>query len=337
MADGDAPSDAGTVNFTALGVGASGLITLIGGLTVTGSVGRVLRNDPAQITWALVLVVLGAALLGAAGLPATGKPTEVVFSILGLELTLAGLIIAGVTAIGSGHEAERPAITAKLDDSGHLTGSVVAGNLSSDSSFVAVVEGMDGPRSKPAELERTNIGPDGDGKVDLDLDVLVPAGRFQTVRVRGWSAAADGSDRAPGAVLSLPLAPAPASPSVETQWLGTKTDTDRLKVHVTAENARAANGTQAARRVAVVVKRRRTGGYLRFYRGIFSPDGSGKLDTTFEVPIAAGAHRLCVGAAFVDQTGHFPRVACRGAVEDLRQADRTVVELRQPDPPKHHQ
>jgi hypothetical protein len=315
----DDTGGAGTVNLTALGVGAGGLFTLVSGLAVTGSMGRVLRNAPTQITWAVVLVLLGAALLGAAGLPATGKPTEVVFSIVGLEVTLAGLVIAALAAATSGHDVERPAIHAKLDESTHrLTGSVVAADLASDARLVAIVEGV-GKKATP--LERTEIGPDGDGKVDLDIDVRVPPGRFDSVRVRARSVASDGSRLASGSV-TLPLAPMAPSPSVQAHWAGTNADASRLAIQVTAAD-------RAGRPVAVVVKRRlRTGRYLRFYRGVLMPDGDGSLDTQLEVPVVAGAHRVCVGAAFVHNG--FPRFACRGRASELTHGDRAVIEMRQP-------
>jgi hypothetical protein len=57
MSDGS-----GKLNLAALGVAATGLVTVLGGLSATGEVGRVLRNDPQPLAWALCAVLVGAAL-----------------------------------------------------------------------------------------------------------------------------------------------------------------------------------------------------------------------------------------------------------------------------------
>jgi hypothetical protein len=351
---------AGKVNLAALGVGAGGLATVLGGLSLTGITGRVMRNDPEAIAVGLVLVLIGATLLGAAGLPATGKPVEVIFSLIGLELTMAGLIVVGVTAVGTAGQGERPLISVKLEDNGRrVTGKVTAGNLDSSARFTVIVDGItktSDHKPMPITLSRADIGPDGEGKVDLPIDMRVPAGRFDEVRVAGWSVDphAGESDEEPprntpcdeGATrpqygdkpalsgtgcVSLPLPPVAVAPNVEAHWIGSKTESQRVEVRVTADNAAAALSVADGKdtRVAVVVKRRRAKGHLRFYRAMFTPDGNGKVDVKFQLPVVPGAKRVCVGAAFVER-GSFPSFRCKGTVEDFKQNGQAVVQLRQP-------
>jgi hypothetical protein len=351
---------AGKVNLAALAAGAGGLATVLGGLSLTGITGRVMRNEPHAVAVGLVLVLIGAALLGAAGLPATGKLIEVIFSLIGIELTIAGLIIVGVTAVTSAGEGERPLITGKLEDAGRrVTGKVTAGNLDSSARFTVIVDGitktMDN-KPMPKTLSRIDVGPDGEGKVDVPIDMRVPAGRFDEVRIAGWSVdpRASESDEEPprntpcdeGATrprygdkpalsgtgcISLPLPPVASAPNVDAHWVGSKEEAQRLEVHVTANNAATAlSGLEGQdTRVAVVVKRRRPNGkHLRFYRALFTPDGEGKVDVTFQLAVAPAAKRVCVGAAFVAR-GDFPSFRCTGGADDFKQDGQAVVHLRQ--------
>jgi hypothetical protein len=350
MAGGsDSGGSPGTLNPAALGVAATTLISVVGGLTLSGTVGRVLRNEPEPMAWALTAVLLGAALLAAAGLPATGKPTEVVFSILGLELILAGLVIAAVTGIGSASKIERPEVSAQLVDGGRrLTGTVAAGNLTADARFVTIVQGV-AHGGQPATLERADIGPDGDGKVELPIDMRVPAGLYDELRIAAWSddrleseegpakTPCDELSRATDVVtgcLSLPLPPVPAGPSVEAGWMGEKGESDRIEVRVTAANA-ATRLTQkdSIARLAVVVKRRRgKRDYLPIYRGLFRPDADGKVDSKFQVPVGPKGKRVCVGAAFEDTEDDRPiqTIACKRKEGESKRLAQTVVHLRRP-------
>jgi hypothetical protein len=364
MADESATGAPGKLNLAALGVAATGLVTVLGGLSLTGTVGRVLRNNPEEIAWALSAVLVGAALLAAAGLPATGKPVEVVFSLIGLELTLAGLVIAGVTGVKSAGNGERPAISAQLVAEGtRVKGRIVAGNLSSDDRFVALVSGISMPPNSKEEssvpLQRADIGPDGDGKVDFSFDTRIPAGRYTEVRIAGWSindttqgsadaepdssqmptpadTACDKGETRPRFALkrklagtgcvSLPLALTPLAPRVEAHWIGTKTDTQRLAINLATNGAPDAQDT----RVALVVKRKQADGkYFRLYRAVLVPDGSGKLANKVEVPVPPGARRVCVGAAFVSNKA-FPSFPCTGSTSELKNPQQTVIHLRQP-------
>jgi hypothetical protein len=335
MAESGDTGGAGRLDIGALSVGATALVSVLGGLSLTGTVGRVLRNDAGPITIALVLVLFGAALLVAAGLPATGHLLTVIFSLVGLELTLAGLVITGVVGVGTAGEGERPAISGQVTDAGRrLTGKVVAGNLKSDAKFAVRVHGLvNGQRAKKP-LARATVGPDGDGKVEFPVDMRIPPGRFDGVRI---SAHAVGSETAGN--LTLPLAPVPVSPTINATWVGAKADASRLEVHAVANNAAssltAADGAGA--RLAVVVKGRSRHRPWRLYRATLRPDADGAFDATFQVPVGPRARTVCIGAAFVKKGAEFPSFPCKGTVEELSANDRTVVQIRRPaeppDPP----
>jgi hypothetical protein len=330
------------VNPAALGLAATGVVTVVGGLSISGTVGRVLRNEPKAMAWALVVVLVGAALLGIAGLPATRKKTEIYLSIIGLELTAVGLIMAAVTGIGTAGDSERPLVSAEVSEAGrHLKGKVTAANLPSDAHFVAVVAGI-GANASVEPFQRVDTGPDSEGKVELPLNVRIPAGQFTGVRV----AAGDTDDEATADVVArcgddgatddatgcvdLPLAPIPGGPSVSAGWVGEKREADRVEVHLTSSNAPAvAAEGGGVPRIALVVKSRGGGGpYEPIYRGLFRPDGEGKVDTKFQVPVRERARRICVGATM---TGAGPTtIACRGKKPETQRAGQTVVHLRRP-------
>jgi hypothetical protein len=118
------------LNLTALGVGAAALTTVIASLSTTGSIGRVIRNDPDTLAVALLLVLVGAGALAAAGLPLTSGLAETMLSVLGLVLTLTGLVIGAIVGVTTAREhPERPSLTAEYSQADrHLKGTVKTGH-----------------------------------------------------------------------------------------------------------------------------------------------------------------------------------------------------------------
>lgn len=271
MADPAADAGGGRLNLTALGVGAAGLTAVIAGLSTTGTMGRVIRNDPDALAIALVLVIAGAAAFAAAGLPLTHGFGEVVFSVLGLELTLAGLVIGAITGVRTaGEHPEQPTITASFPSAGmHLTGTAKAGDLTVDRRVVVLVEGLrvtsNGERYQPTTLLQTYAGPDGEGSVSVALDLHVPAGRFDAVGINSWTehvptpggkeddaaatndrscnydrrVSAAPSERAKTKIgcLVLPVSPVPRRPRLVLSWPGEGPASDRVEVRVAARNS----------------------------------------------------------------------------------------------------
>src|SRR3954451_8962045 len=237
MADADAPTGGG-LNLGALAVAATGLFTVLGGISLTGNVGRVVRSDPDAVVVGVVLVLVGAAFLAAAGLPATGNFMEGVLTALGLELPLAGLLVGLIAGISSAGNGARPAVTAKLSADGtRITGSAAADNLESDGQLAVAIHGWtgDGPNAA-TNIERAYVGPDSDGKAKLPFDVRIPARGFDSVTV---TASARG-DRAPcaqgdvaesrTACVTITLPKAASVPTLQTSWRGNGATASRLEV-----------------------------------------------------------------------------------------------------------
>jgi hypothetical protein len=337
MADGDNPSGGG-LNLGALSVGAVGLFTVIGGLSLSGNAGRLLRNDPRPLAYAVVLVLVGAAFLAAAGLPATGHFLEVVLSLLGVELTLAGLLVGVLAAVDSAGAGELPAVTAQLSADGkRVTGKVEAGNMRANARLVLMVMGAPGQTTGQGDIiESAYVGPDGDGKVELPFDVPIPARGFTNVSVSSWMG--DG-DRAKACEPKSPpsrehgtgcvvLATRAAMPSVSATWRGRGVDASRLEIHVVAAGRR---------RVGLVVNTKPKASGAHIYRGLLAPGADGTVDATVNVPVRHGLDLVCVGA----KAGHAPAdSSCDGTDGDLESGGATWVVLQPPptpkDPPAEH-
>jgi hypothetical protein len=343
-----------SLNIGALTVGVTGLVTVVGGLSLTGDAGRVIRDEPEAIGVALALVLVGAVFLAGAGLTATKGITENVLSVLGLELILGGLLVGALTAADTAGRREAPAISAKLVDFGHrLTGKVTAANMGSDGRLVVFVDGLNWGNKKftHTPLERAYIGADGDGKVDMPIDTRIAAGRFDAVAVSGWTTEAKRSTehdldkpastagepcgaRARGCVI-IPLAPVPKRPRVTASWSGKGSEADRLDVHVVAPNTPSSyyrdNGGAEQRRVALVVKGRTGSGPVRIYAAALPPAAHGRVDVTIHVPVPPGLDEVCVGAAVIAEGLPLPTIPCT-AGDDINTTDGTLVELARPKP-----
>lgn len=360
---GNSPQTAaGQLDLASILTAAGSLFAFIGGVSLTGTIGRIVRNDPVPLTVAVVLVLLGTALLVAAGLKSTSKFLGVVFSIVGLNLTLGSFIIVGALAIRSGHHRERPSISAALDETGrNVKGTVNVATLDSSSRVVAVVQGVTenaaGDVQDAHVIGRSDVGPNDEGKVDLDLTTRLPAGRYDAVRIAAWTVDADkaqaakasqGSDlacqvkdepkpedtatTAGKGCVRLPIAPVSVGPSLQAQWVDTMTS--QIAVEVSASNAAAplSGAEGAGSRVAVVVKRRKTGQrYYRFYRAILTPDADGTFKSKFKVPVAPGVRRICIAAMYL-ANDESPSVRCRGSLKDFK-PKQAVVQLTRPKPP----
>ena len=192
MADSDTQGGS-RLNLTALGVGAAALTTVIASLSTTGSIGRVIRNDPDTLAVALLLVLVGAGALAAAGLPLTSGLAETMLSVLGLVLTLTGLVIGAIVGVTTAREhPEQPSLTAEYSQADrHLKGTVKTGTLTADSRVVVIVDGLrvmeGGDHYRLNTLLQTYAGPDGEGNVNVPIDLTIPAGRFDAVGINSWT------------------------------------------------------------------------------------------------------------------------------------------------------
>ena len=110
--------------------------------------------------------------------------------------------------------------------------------------------------------------------------------------------------------------------------------TNQIAVDVSASNAAAplSGADGAGSRVAVVVKRRKTGQrYYLFYRAILTPDADDTFKSKFKVLVAPSVRRICIAAMYL-ANDESPSVRCRGSLKDFKPTQ-AVVQLTRPKPP----
>jgi hypothetical protein len=322
------------VNVSALAAGVTSLFAVIGTLTATGAVGRLERNEPDALIAAVVIVLLGSVMLVIAGLPITTGRSEIFATLVGTGLTVIGIGWAIAAGINDASRSERPELRVSVDgEHSLLKGTVKAGNLESDQRFAVLVEGL-----KPATAERRKwdmatlaqyyVGPDGDGKVDLPLEVIVPSKGYTAVGVRAWSGDSKRcrtyprrgasetfkkqvkAARAGCVVLPLPAAaessdakttPATAGKrAVTLAWIGHRVSSRRVRLTVAVPGP--------GRRAVVLLAGRRRSGALRQLLRAVSPAGkSGAYRARFAVRVGRGFTRLCARADVVAQGARAPK------------------------------
>jgi hypothetical protein len=185
----------------AIAAAGAALISGIGALTLTGTIGRVQRNNGGVFALGLGIVVFGAALWVAASVISPDARSWTIrgrnigvrpaFQILGVAFSLVGLIVALSGAIATADDTEQPAVKLRLDDDGKgVTGSATVANLSSEDRLTVNVDGL--MRTPNNEYDATNlyqafVGPDSDGKASSDVAVPMPANRFDAIGIRAWT------------------------------------------------------------------------------------------------------------------------------------------------------
>jgi hypothetical protein len=264
----------GALNAGSLTLGLAALASVFAAFTVTGVSGRVLRNAPDQFRLAVIFVLVASILLAVSALPNTSGLHDLAFALAGLGVLLVGLLLGVAAAAKSASIAERPAVTAELVDDGlHLKVKATAANRASDTRLVILIDGLTvekrGATTTFAQqnLDQTYVGPDGEGKFDVPVDMRIPAGRFDAVGIRSWterdpksgtggetqdrpcrsypseiSSLTNRRDRrglseAGTGCLILPLPHIPVSPRLSLTWAGEGNKAERLLLGVATDNA----------------------------------------------------------------------------------------------------
>jgi hypothetical protein len=311
------------VNVSALAAGVTSLFGVIGALTATGALGRLERNEPDALTAAVLVVLLGAVMLVIAGLPVTRGRSELFATLVGTGLTVVGLGWAIAASVGVASQTERPEIHMAVDAKNSLVkGTIKVGNLASDQRFAVLVEGLNPNEGDDrawdiATLAQFYVGPDGDGKVNLPVKVIVPADTYASVGIRAWSGETKcrsyprrGADeefreqiagaKAGCVVLPLPAkAPAgaeasgaAAKPKVTLAWVGNRVRATRARLTVTAAGA--------GKRVALLVAGRRGNRTRQLLRTVNRIGTDGKYSSAVAVRVRPGFTRLCARADLLD-------------------------------------
>jgi hypothetical protein len=304
------------VNVSALVAGVTALFGVIGALAATGVVGRLERNVPEALIAAVLVVLLGSAMLVIAGLPITTGRSELFAILVGTGLTVIGIGWAVAAGIRDAGRSERPRLDVSVDAKESLVkGSVKAANLASHRTLVVLVEGL-----KPSADESRNwdvatlaqfyVGPDGEGKVDMPLGVIVPSDGYTNVGIKAKTSDTDTCSQYPRrggdetfkdqideagagcAVLPLPAqkedaegAAAGEEPKATVQWKGTRLSAGRVRLQVTA--------TGAGGRVAVLVAGVRRGRTRQLLRSVNPIGKEGAYRSIVAVRVGRGFTRLC--------------------------------------------
>jgi hypothetical protein len=185
----------------AIAAAGAALISGIGALTLTGTIGRVQRNNGTVLAIGLAIVVFGAAMWVAASVISTEARSWTIggrnigvrpaVQIIGVVFSLVGLIVALSGAIATADDAEQPAVKLAIGEGGKsVTGAATVANLSSQDRLTVNVDGL--MRTPDNTYDATNlyqayVGPDSDGKAVSDFVVPTPAGRFDAIGMRAWT------------------------------------------------------------------------------------------------------------------------------------------------------
>lgn len=293
---------------------ATALITGIGALTITGTLGRVQRNNGTLFAAAVVAVILGVALIAIVA-SARGEKRwrrlRRIGTVAGVVLAVGGTALGFVLAVVSVGQTERPTIDVGLDQRTlTLSGTVSAADMSSGDVLEVRVVAL---RRRAGTIRRTRlstavVGPDTDGNASQRLSVQMPNGRFDAVTV---TASNSGQAEACGvrpqarnvdggrACVTIPLLQRAPRPSVFATWerrIGAE------RVVVVKLRGRNLNAGSAPRHMVmlrvVAVRRSRV---VTLYRAVIDPAERGLTRRALHVGVPPGVQMVCVG---VTRTRH---------------------------------
>lgn len=323
--------------------GATTLLTVLGGLAVTGALERLQRNDPNVMTMALTCVIVAGTLWVFASIARSGSPHEKTFKVVGAGFLAAGLVVGAIGVVHTHSTSERPSIGVSLKEGMRIDGTIKVAGLTSDERLRVIVDGLVGadhdddgaPRAwKPYRIYNITVGPDADGVARLPLNVPVAPGTYDAAAVRAWTgdeftaceydenlgASATGRRKLETGCLLFVLPRRAPTPQIGAVWELTKRR-PVLAVRVSSENA----PHRASLYVLAISGNRR----LVLGQSLLMPDASGRIDAVVRASVPPGVRRVCAVARWFAPTrrlvpGCPPTHRRRTAVVSLRvpQADR---------------
>ena len=183
------------------------LAATLGVFKATGSIERIQRDEPEGLFAAVALVLAAgtlvtvASFLSGEGESARNKRWSRLLYFGALGCTLVGFGIALYLVFDNADDESRPSITAALnEDQSWLTARVTASNLTTGDRLGLKVDlatlrkGATIDENRPfrvdgsTSLERTYIGPDGDGEIDRTISLAVPAGgRYTHLTIKAFT------------------------------------------------------------------------------------------------------------------------------------------------------
>ena len=292
------------------------LAAIVAGFTLSGTMGRILRNEGELLAIAIVLAVIGAIAFISVQWVSDGKKHD----RQQLALVFAAFAVLCVVAAGTlvARMKEQPSIDAKITEDGRfLDATVKASNLAADERVAVVVDGLE-----PAEAESVDttvlwqgyVGPDSDGNVELPVHARIVPSADARLRIRAWtgdteapceqlgsSATASGLNpkkgRAGTGCVVLPAPRLAERPQVSASF----ESAGKIVLHVKA-------GNDPGRIVLYAVGRKK-GKTKLIHRSVLQPDGDGVIDAKVTLPIGPKLRRVCAEAH---------RLGTKGRAAELR-------------------
>jgi hypothetical protein len=170
-----------------IGVAVTGLVAALAALTLTGTIGRVQRDDPNAILLALVLVAIAGGIWAVAPTVKL-KRAPWVGKVVGIVFAIAGFAVALHAAVTSADHEPRPQLSAQLSsDRKTLTTTVAASNLSSNRRIAIAVSLLKSDESR-YPLYKGFVGPTSEGTFSQTLITHLPnLAPYSTIQVRAYT------------------------------------------------------------------------------------------------------------------------------------------------------
>jgi hypothetical protein len=169
------------------------LIAALGGLALTGTIGRVQRDEPFWFSFAIGLVIASGVLWVMASTFTAPKTSDkrstwdIVLRSIAFALAGAGFVIALVVAVTTANNESRPQVSATVSDDGtKLTTHVTASSLPSNDRLAFRIDLLKGGEPAGA-LYRAYVGPNSDGSVDQTITTLLPPGKYEEIGVQAYT------------------------------------------------------------------------------------------------------------------------------------------------------
>lgn len=182
----------GQTTITSIALLVGPLLAALGGLALTGTIGRVQREAPLGLSIAIGLVIVAGVCWVAASTvlaPKDGGSPKAVKALQGIALVLAatGFVTALAIAVATANNEPRPEITPTLSDDGtKLSTEVTASNLPTDHRLAFRVDLLN--RSQlVGHVYQAYVGPNADGDVDQTITTPLPTGGYTEIEVKAYT------------------------------------------------------------------------------------------------------------------------------------------------------
>lgn len=195
--DGKGAGEETVPGLTAIAMLVVPLLTAVSGLALTGTIGRVQRDEPKSFAIAIGLVIAAGTIWVLASVLTDPKSErrrslrEVLLKLAALSLAAVGFVLAICAAIDAANNEPRPQITSTLSEDGtKLTVNVKASNLATEKRLAIRVDLLS-QEGSVGEAYEAYIGPDGDGNVDHTATVSLPKSGYSRIGVRAHTGSSE--------------------------------------------------------------------------------------------------------------------------------------------------